>query len=420
MGGISSSEILGASESLLSGSTGASGGALTELYNQPIMSRDSHLASNYWGFNGSSFTTTPKHKFLYYVKFVRGSSSSSASTSSSIISGLSNLVSGNATSTDWSSGCGFLAKRVSRPNVEFDTEVLNQYNKKRIIQTSHKIGSMSVEFHDTVDNQIMNMFQEYYQYYYADPQNTSTTAWINDITSGTFQTGVNDWGFSLNSNTATNTYFFDRIELYQVFAGQYSQINFANPKITRFIPDELSFEAGGETCSIEMELEFEGMVFIANNQSIANNSSLVSDLKLTSASYYQPTQDTNLGLSLTYINDIVLSNQTTTNEQTEFGASYSPYSTASSTATDQATTDTFTQQLASVTGLTGAYASEDAYTKLFNTVNQARLDTMISQNYGDLAANLGFDFFNTGTASSVYFQASNPTLRNTSLLGDFL
>lgn len=401
MGGTSLSQILNSS---LESNTDSSGGAISSFYNQPVMARDSHMASNFWGFNSSSFTSTPKHKFLFYIKFVRGTSSSSS-------------ASGGAT-TDWSNGCGFLAKRVERPNVEFETETINQYNKKRIIQTGHNLGKISIEFHDTVDNQIMKLFQEYYQFYYSDPQNTTTSAWINDIVSGNFQTGVNDWGFALNTNTPSNTYFFDRIELYQVFAGQYSQVNFANPKITSFNPDELSFSEGGETCSIEMDLSFEGMVYVANNQSIATNSGLVSDLKLSSASYYQPVDDNNLGLSLSMINDMALSNQTSSSLENVFGTD--DVSGPARLTTSVVTTSDFDKQLANVTGLTGAYATEDAYTRAFNTINQARLDTMISHNYGDLAANLGFDFLNTGTASNLYFQLSNPTIRNTSLLGKFL
>lgn len=389
------------SAAVQSGIASVSGASNSVLNGQPLMMRDSHLASSIWGFESSAFTNTPKHKFLYYLKFIRGTSSSSSA------------ISTGSASTDWSTGVGLLAKHVSRPSVEFQTETLNQYNKKRIVQTSHSLGKMTVSFHDTVDNQVMNMFQEYYQFYYADPQNTTTTAWINDIVSGSFQTGANDWGYSLNGNPATNTYFFDRIELYQVFAGQYSQINFANPKITSFNPDELAFDAGGELCAIDMELSFEGMVYVATNQSISSNSALVSDLRLSSASYYEPEKDSNADLSLA-MGEIL------------GGVNYLPATSASSefltnsSIANQTSDQALAAQLSNVTGLTGAYASEDSYTKAFNTVNQARLDTMISHNYGDLAANLGFDFLNTGTASSMYFQLSNPTIRNTSLLGDFL
>lgn len=403
MSAISSSANLGSSATL--------GASNPYKDGQRMMARDSHLASSVWGFDASTFTKTPKHKFLYYVKFIRGTSSSSSSTS--------NIISATtgSTSTDWSTGVGFLAKKVTRPNVEFDTEILNQYNKKRVIQTGHSIGKMSINFHDTVDNQVMKMFQEYYQFYYADPQNTTTSAWINDITNGNFQTGVNDWGFKLNSNAATNTYFFDRIELYMVFAGQYSQVNFANPKISSFEPDELSFSEGGETCEIEMNLEFEGMVYVANNQSISSNSGLVSDLRLVDASYYQPPKDTNADLSLALGEDLGLYYAGSTSVSDEFGTS--DISGPARMTTSITDLSSFDEQLSKVSGLTGAYATEDSYTKLFNTVNQARLDTMISHNYGDLAANLGFDFFNTGTASNLYFQVSNPVLRN-SILGDFL
>ena len=228
------------SGSSISSSAGNPIGNISDFYNQKIMMRDSHLASSAFGMTGSSLSSIPKFKFLYLVKFIRGTNRSSQNIGSN--------------SLDWSNGLGFLVKRIDRPTVEFDTEVLNQYNKKRIIQKNHKFLPINLDFYDTVDNKIFRMFEEYYRYYYGDPQNSTTSAWNHDIVSS-FQEGSNGWGFVPPKNiSASQTYFFDRMEIYQIYGGQYSQMNLANPKITRFDPDELSFSEGGESCSIGMSL----------------------------------------------------------------------------------------------------------------------------------------------------------------------
>jgi hypothetical protein len=52
--------------------------------------------------------------------------------------------------------------------VSFRQETLNQYNRKRIVQTGHEFEPLQVKFHDTVNPALRQMFVEYYQFYYGD------------------------------------------------------------------------------------------------------------------------------------------------------------------------------------------------------------------------------------------------------------
>ena len=50
---------------------------------------------------------------------------------------------------------------VTLPNYDFDTQILNQYNKKRVVQTKLNYGTCQVNFYDTHDNAFANIFKRY-------------------------------------------------------------------------------------------------------------------------------------------------------------------------------------------------------------------------------------------------------------------
>lgn len=389
-------------------------GGISTFNGQNMMMRDSHLASSYYGFDGNSFTNIPKHDCLYYVRVVKGANSSPVG-STPPINGLQGNIS-TGTNNDWQSGFGFLAKKVNRPQAIFSTEVVNQYNKQRVIQTKHRFGELSIDFYDTTDNQILKLFLEYYQFYYGDSHNDSSSAWANDIVSGNFNKGADDWGFQLNGNSANNSYFIERIEIYQIFAGRYTRVDIVHPKITSMGPSPLSFESKSSAV-IEMRFAFEGMAYVAENEAISSNPGLMADMRLQDASYYEPERDTsNIPLSLA--TTTALSNMRTGSTASNLydSAIISGIKVSGSSPVGNKPAS----ELENISGLSGAYATEGSYAKTFNALNQVRADTMTSHNTGDLLANLGFNFLNTGKISNQYFRYSNPTIRNTTLFGKYL
>ena len=52
------------------------------------------------------------------------------------------------------------------PSFQFDTQTLNQYNRKRVIQTRANFQPVTITFIDTRDNKWQNVFKEYLNYYY--------------------------------------------------------------------------------------------------------------------------------------------------------------------------------------------------------------------------------------------------------------
>lgn len=240
---------------------------------RPLELRDSRLASQTFRMNADSWNGVPKSKFLFYIRFMRSGGTGGT---------------GGTTAVDWSKGVGLTVKTVDRPKVGFETQTLNQYNKKRVVQSKVEYAPLTIRFHDTVDSKVFNMFEEYFRFYYGDPRAPADTAWNWDIAAAQMQgTGSGRWGFNPPQVSAPNdSYFFSSIEIYQLYAGKYSQFDIVNPKIVSFDPDEMDYTNGGATHEITMTLAFEGILYKGNNKDLSSD--LLSEMGLDKAGFYLP------------------------------------------------------------------------------------------------------------------------------------
>lgn len=55
---------------------------------------------------------------------------------------------------------------VTLPGYSFDTQIVNQYNKKRVVQTKLNYGQLTVNFYDTFDSKFHNVLRKYIANYY--------------------------------------------------------------------------------------------------------------------------------------------------------------------------------------------------------------------------------------------------------------
>ena len=199
----------------------------TDDQGQTLLFRDNHIASSVYSLDANTLTSNPKNKFSYFVRFLKTNNAASSSTSKTTVNKKSSVnplnLLGNVASTaldisgnqkigagvslgtniissllgnskshtsgtatqNWSEVLGFYAKTCDRPNVSFRTKTINQYNKKRVVQTGHDFSPISISFNDTADGAAESMFREYYDFYYGDIKNTSTSTCPADITSAT-------------------------------------------------------------------------------------------------------------------------------------------------------------------------------------------------------------------------------------------
>lgn len=381
--------------------------------------KDSTLAGKQFGSNSLYLDQRPRTNFQYYVRpvlspFARDfvTSVMTANTISNI-GGISAYL-GSPAHHDWEQDFGFLVSKLSRPSIDITTETVSQYNKQRVIHTNHRYGEGSFTFYDTVDNQILSMFLSYYGMYFNENRNPSSdSAWDGNVVHAINED--NEWGAWSLQTSENNATFFERFEVYILYAGYYTRVDYIRPKITHFGQSDLSFSDSSGVATIDIRFKIEGAVLHSKNNPIANNSGLSTELKLDEAEFYEPPKDTSSVVDLSEatkntINDI----KTTTTRGEEFDSlSVSGLSVAGNVSEPPS-------KVTSVSGLEGTYANSGDFSKMFDTLTTARVDAMSSHNLGDLASNVGFDFFNTGQLSNQFFRFSNPTLRSQSVLGKFL
>lgn len=218
------------------------GGRQSDPNGLSLMLGDSHTAANNFGLTGTSFSNVPKNKFLFWLKFFRPE---------------------NAGGSDWLRSVGFAVKNIDRPRVSFRQETLNQYNRKRIVQTGHEFEPLQVKFHDTVNPALRQMFVEYYQFYYGDSKiygAGSSGSTVYDVVTGEgFETGK--WGFLPPLEDQNYGYFFSHISVYQFYNGYMERFDLINPKIAAYNPDDFDYSVGNVANEIQVTIDFEGIVY---------------------------------------------------------------------------------------------------------------------------------------------------------------
>jgi hypothetical protein len=225
--------------------------------------RNPRQATTVFGLDGSS---PPRKRSSFFVRFCRTDAGQPKS--------------------GWQDKLGFVVKSIDRPSVQPEIEQVNQYNKKRQITTGYKIQPMRITLYDTADSLVMSMWNEYTKWYFGDFNQADGTNYRYDATLG-FE--GEDIGFGYAPRPATSTakddvinqnsqFFFDRIEVYQVFGGEYTQFDLINPKITTFDPDALDY-AEVEVATITMSVAYEAILYKNNGQPIPiKNDSVVNDV----------------------------------------------------------------------------------------------------------------------------------------------
>ncbi len=215
-------------------------------------------------FRTNSYERAPKLKFLFHTYF-------------------------EINTEAWSGAgqnLGLLVKDIRLPTYSFNTTVLNQYNRKRIVQTKIKYDPVQITFHDDNGNLINKMWYAYYTYYYKDAskvnvQNAGARGGATEINpaSGASQQSMADynrrnmydesmqgndnWGFIGETANGQNTKipFFKTIKIYGFNQHNYTQYTLVNPIITNFAHDGYNYDEGGGTLKNTMTVDYETVLY---------------------------------------------------------------------------------------------------------------------------------------------------------------
>ena len=184
-------------------------------------------------FRTSNYARTPKSKYLFQVNFILNSEAPSSISTREI---------------------SYLVKSVDLPRFTFDVKDLNQYNRHTYIQDRIKYEPINIKFHDDNQNGLRNLWQDYYNYYYADGTYDLNTYNYDDR----YQPrNISAWGLDFGSTTP----FFSAIEIYSLNRGESDKITLMSPIITSFSHDTHDYSEGQGIMEATMQIRYNGVVY---------------------------------------------------------------------------------------------------------------------------------------------------------------
>lgn len=223
------------------------------LFSRRLIMREGNSVVKNFGLTGTThFRKTPKPKFLFFVKF------NSNFTGGQLPTGF------DATKlNDPQDGIVFPLKTIDRPKLQPSTETVNQYNKKRVIQTKIEFQPVTMTFHDDIEDRVMSFWADYYAFYYGDGGKITVNDWISDQTTGDFIDNESGWGYrgKFRHGSAENQHYLSDVTIYQFFGGHYTTITFVRPIITMFDHDQADYAEGATGSGITMAFDYEGVYY---------------------------------------------------------------------------------------------------------------------------------------------------------------
>ncbi len=215
-------------------------------------------------FRTNNYQNAPKLKFLYHTYF---------EINPDAFVGFNSRGVGPVTS---GTNFGLLVKEIKLPTYSFNTVQLNQYNRKRIIQTKIKYDPIDVTFHDDNGDQVNQLWEAYYTYYYNDGLKPNVQFggsrgaagqgpnYYNDrnIYNSSI-TGDDDWGYNVQAPGGGDVKipFFKNITIFGFNQHNFTAYTLINPIITSFSHDTYNYSEGNGTMSNRMSFDYETVVY---------------------------------------------------------------------------------------------------------------------------------------------------------------
>lgn len=219
--------------------------------------------------NGYEFA--PRHKYLFHVYFT---------INTAYVPALRTAFADNQEIAT----IGLMVKNVQLPNYNISVEQMNQYNRKRLVQTKIDYQPVQFEFHDDGGDLIRDFWYSYYSYYYKDPSQKYDNLANNNGSLGPLigtpngfsynsrdiydnTRPVNDWGYIGESysdgadifgvgNTGKLPFFKD-IRIFGFNQHKWASYILINPLITEWQHDTYDYSQSNGTMSNRMTIRYE-------------------------------------------------------------------------------------------------------------------------------------------------------------------
>lgn len=151
-----------------------------------------------------------------------------------------------------------LTDAVTLPGHRYVTQTLNQYNRKRVVQTKMDYDPIQLSIVDTVDNSFLKLLIAYNNYYYGSlGGGGSLSKTINEFKLDTTVDADIDFGYRPVRHDTK--YFFEELVIHREFANEDQQVRIIHPLIQSISHDQLSYASGADAVRWNMSLEYEGI-----------------------------------------------------------------------------------------------------------------------------------------------------------------
>jgi hypothetical protein len=176
---------------------------------------------------------------------------------------------------------GLLVKSIKLPTFNMEVQELNQYNRKRLIQSKIKYQPIDITFHDDNASQITAMWDAYYRYNFADawnpmvdPNGTQIKNFNRRNIYDPSISGDTEYGYRGDArgdggaiqSGGEKVPFFNNITIYGMWAGTYIAYTLINPIITTFDHDTYDYADGAGTMQNRMTIDYETVIYNTGKQ----------------------------------------------------------------------------------------------------------------------------------------------------------
>ena len=164
---------------------------------------------------------------------------------------------------------GMLVKSSDLPKFVAETEVMNQYNRKSVIQKKINYQPVSMTLHDDQSNVVHNMWLNYFAYYspditYINNSNPSTGTVPIAFEKSNQYDGTNaifqPFNFGLNSGLVDEP-FFRSITIYQLNRQVFTSFQLINPIVSAWDHDRLDQTNTTHLAESKMTLAYDAVLY---------------------------------------------------------------------------------------------------------------------------------------------------------------
>ena len=254
---------------------------------EQILVRGSAHAQNVFGLSESQLLNAPKFQFENFIRFRFNANANVKAEVEKYFS----------QGTDQIQTVGAFVKTATYPNMSIDTETLNQYNRKRILQKKIEFEPITVTMHDVSNGMTLKFWELYYNYYFKDGNDNKKKVMVNATGGGpalnsasdytkasdfiSDDKGVpiiatdvethNEFGFNIH---AADEHLLNFIEIFHSRGGKYSKVVLVNPKITTFKHDTLDYAGSANTMELTFTIDYEYAVYGNDNYELTTGGDL--------------------------------------------------------------------------------------------------------------------------------------------------